>query len=111
MKATTRMALGLGALILLSPLGLIIPDHFKAGSAWGEWGSDEMRKMLGYVPAGLDQAGELWKAPMPDYSFRGWEDKGMPHLSLAYIIAGVAGAGLIALVAWLIGRFLGKKGG
>jgi hypothetical protein len=94
MKATSKMALGLGGLILLSPLGLIIPDYFKAGSAWGESGKD----------------GELWKAPMPDYSFKGWEDKGLPHLSFAYIIAGVLGAAVIALLAWLIGRLLAKKG-
>jgi cobalt/nickel transport system permease protein/cobalt/nickel transport protein len=62
------------------------------------------------VPAGLEKMGELWKAPMPDYSFKGWEDKGLPHLSFAYIIAGVLGAAVIALLAWLIGRLLAKKG-
>jgi hypothetical protein len=110
MKPTTKLALGLGGLILLSPLGLIIPAHFKAGSAWGEWGSDEIKKMLGYVPAGLEKMGPLWKAPVPDYAFKGWEGKGLPHLSFAYVIAGVLGAGVIALLAWLIGRLLAQKG-
>jgi cobalt/nickel transport system permease protein/cobalt/nickel transport protein len=103
------MALALGGLILLSPLGLIIPAQFGAGSAWGEWEADEMKRMLGYAPAGLQKMGELWKAPMPDYSFAGWQDKGMPRLSLAYIFAGLLGAGLIALLAWLIGKLLAKE--
>ena len=53
----------------------------------------------------------LWKAPMPDYSFSGWEAKGMPHLSLAYICSGILGAGAIGLAAWLIGKLLAKKSG
>jgi hypothetical protein len=110
MKTTTKLWIGIAALILLSPLGLIIPDHFKAGSAWGEWGSDEMQKMLGTVPTGLAKLGELWKAPMPDYAFKGWEDKGLSHLSFAYIISGVLGAGLITLAVWLLGKALAKKG-
>ncbi len=38
MKITTKFLIGIAVLIVLSPLGLILPEHFKAGSAWGEWG-------------------------------------------------------------------------
>jgi len=38
MTLTGKLWIGIGALIVLSPLGLILPDQFKAGSAWGEWG-------------------------------------------------------------------------
>ena len=39
-----KMLLGLVVLALLSPVGIIIPDKVKAGSAWGEWGTDEFRR-------------------------------------------------------------------
>ena len=110
MKLTTKLWIGLGVFMLLSPLGLILPAHFKAGSAWGEWSSDEIGKMVGYVPQGLTRVGELWKAPMPDYAFKGWEEKGLTHLSFAYIISALVGVTLIALVTWLLGKCLIKKG-
>ena len=71
-----KMLLGLVVLALLSPVGVILPDMFKAGSAWGEWGPDEIGKMVGYVPQGMKNLADLWQAPMPDYSFKGWEEKG-----------------------------------
>lgn len=109
MKNTTKCWIALGVMALLSPLGLILPDHFKAGDAWGEWGADEMQKMVGYVPEGLKKLSDVWKAPFPDYAFQGWEEKGLTHLSLAYIFSGVLGAGLIALIAWWVGKKLSKK--
>ena len=109
MKLTTKLFIALGVCILCSPLGLILPDRFKAGSAWGEWGADEMEKLVGYVPQGLARLGELWKAPMPDYAFKGWEEKSLTHLSLAYIISALVGVALIVLVICLIGKCLIKK--
>ena len=110
MKTTTKFRIALAFLILLSPLGLILPDHFKAGSAWGEWGSDEIQKMIGYIPAGLNQLGELWKAPIPDYAFKGWEEKGLVQLSFAYIFSGILGSGLVVFMTWILGKCLVKKG-
>ncbi len=110
MKTMTKCWIGLGVLVILSPLGLILPDQFKAGSAWGEWSADEFQKMIGYVPQGLSRLGELWKAPMPDYAFKGWEEKGMTHLSVAYIVSAVLGVALIVGITWLLGRLLAKKG-
>ena len=110
MKLTTRLWIGLGIFILLSPLGLILPDRFKAGSAWGEWGADEMEKLVGYVPQGLKHLSELWNAPMPDYAFKGWEEKGLTHLSLAYIVSAILGVALIVLATWAIGKCVTKKG-
>lgn len=109
MKITTKLWLGLVVLIVLTPLGLIIPDHFKAGSAWGEWGADEMKKLVGYVPQGMEKLSDLWKAPMPDYSFKGWEAKGLAHLSLAYITSALVGILIIVLAVLIIGKLLAKK--
>ena len=110
MKLTTKFWIGIMVLIVLSPLGLILPEHFKAGSAWGEWGADEMQKLVGYVPKGLEKLSALWNAPMPDYAFKGWEEKGLSHLSLAYIISAIVGIGIIVLVMMGIGKLLSKKG-
>ena len=110
MKLTARLWIALGVLALLTPLGLILPDRFKAGGAWGEWGPDEIQKMTGHVPQGLARLGSLWKAPMPDYAFRGREAKGLTHLSLAYIVSALLGAAIITFAAWWIGRCLVKKG-
>ena len=110
MKTTTKCWIALGVLALLSPLGRILPDHFKAGSAWGEWGPDEFQKTIGYVPQGLANLGDLWKAPLPDYACKGWEGKGLTHLSVSYIVSAVLGVALIVGITWLLGRLLAKKG-
>jgi len=109
MKLTTKLWIGIAILIAVSPLGLILPEHFKAGSAWGEWGIDEMQKLVGYIPKGLEKLSSLWNAPLPDYAFKGWEEKGLPHLSFAYMISAIAGICLVVLIALLLGRWLTKK--
>ena len=109
MKTVTKFWIGLGCLVVLSPLGLILPDRFKAGSAWGEWGADEMEKLVGYVPQGLKRLSEVWNAPMPDYALKGWEEKGLAHLSFAYILSAIVGIALIVLIVWLLGKLLVKK--
>ncbi len=77
MKITTKLWLGLVILIALSPLGLFLTEHFKAGAAWGEWGIDEIQKLVGYIPQGLAKLSNIWSAPFPDYAFKGWEEKGL----------------------------------
>ena len=109
MKVTTKLWMGLAILIILSPAGLILPEHFKAGSAWGEWGADEMQKLVGYIPQGLERLSSLWSAPIPDYAFKGWEEKGLPQLSFAYIISAVTGIVITVLVVWFLGRILARK--
>lgn len=109
MKIITKLWIGIAILIILSPLGLILPEHFKAGSAWGEWGVDEIQKLVGYVPQGLEKLSSLWNAPIPDYAFKGWEEKGLMHLSSAYIISAVVGIIVTVLVVLLIGRMLAKR--
>jgi cobalt/nickel transport protein len=104
-----KMFLGLVVLALLSPVGIIIPDKVKAGSAWGEWGTDEIQKMVGFVPQGMQKLADLWQAPMPDYAFKGWEEKGIGMLSLAYVISAAVGMGIIAGIALLFGKIVHQK--
>ena len=110
MKTTTKLWLGIGILVLLSPLGLILPEYFKAGDAWGEWGMDKIKELVGYIPKGLEMLSSFWSAPMPDYAFKDWEEKGLSHLSIAYIISAVIGIIVVVIVALIIGKILAKKG-
>jgi len=110
MKITTKFWIGLGILIVLSPLGLLLPEHFKAGTAWGEWGTGEIQKFVGYIPQGLGKLSSLWSAPIPDYAFKGWEEKGLSHLSFAYIISAVIGIAVTVALVLLIGKVLSRKG-
>ena len=96
MKLIIRFWIGIAVLIILSPLGLMLPEHFKAGSAWGEWR--------------LEKFSSFWKAPIPDYNLKGWEGKGLPYLSFAYIISALIGIIIIVIVVLIIGRLLVKKG-
>ena len=110
MKLQNKLWIGLGILILISPLGLFLPEYFKAGSAWGEWGSDEIQKLIGYAPQGLTKLSRLWQAPLPDYAFKGWEQKGLLALAFAYIISAALGILVVVLLVYIIGKFLVKKG-
>jgi cobalt/nickel transport protein len=109
LKATTKLGLGVAILAVLTPLGLLLPELFHAGSAWGEWGPEEIAQTKGSVPQGMDRLATVWDAPLPDYSFKGWEEKGLPRLSLAYIVCGLAGAAATVVIAWAVGRGLTRR--
>lgn len=109
MKIITKFWMGLGVLIILSPLGLLLPEHFKAGSAWGEWGADEMQKLVGYIPQGLKKLSNLWAAPIPDYAFKGWEGKSLMSLSFAYVFSAVIGILVCVAAVFILGKFLSRK--
>lgn len=109
MKTITKLWIGLAILIILSPLGLILPELFKAGSAWGEWGTDEIKKLVGYIPHGLEKLSALWSAPIPDYAFKGSEEKGLACLSFGYIGSALIGIALTVAVVLILGKLLSKK--
>lgn len=109
MKIISKLWIFIGVLIVLSPLGLLLPEHFKAGSAWGEWGADEMRQLVGYIPKGLENLSSLWSAPIPDYAFKRWEQKPLASLSFAYIFSAAIGIIICVGVVFILGKFLSKK--
>ncbi len=94
MKLSAKLWAGILVLVVLSPLGLLLPKYFKAGSAWGE---------------GAKLSG-LWPAAIPDYIFKGWEKKGLPALSFAYAISAAIGVLIVGLVALIIAKILKKEG-
>jgi cobalt/nickel transport system permease protein len=91
----------LGAIILITPIGLLAP-----GSAWGEWDPRELAASLhlSQVPAGMARLNGLYTALMPDYA-----PAFIKNPYVGYIFAGVVGAAIIAALVWLWGRLLSKR--
>jgi hypothetical protein len=102
-KIQKRLWIGLFIMALLSPLGLLLPEKFKSGDAWGEWGADTLEKLLGYVPEGLKRLSDLWRAPAPDYNFGG-ESASMTVQVISYIASGILGILAAGLVIYVISK-------
>jgi cobalt/nickel transport protein len=109
MKTTTKLWIGIAILAVISPVGLILPQKLNAGSAWGEWGTDEIKGLIGYIPSGLEKISSIWNAVLPDYAFKGWGEKVIGHQSFAYIISAIVGIALCIGAMWLIGKLLARK--
>jgi hypothetical protein len=105
-----KLWLGLFILALLAPLGVILPEKFRAAGAWGEWGPEKLEKLVGYMPAGLKKLSGLWKAPLPDYSLGG-EGASLTVKVLSYSASGLIGILAIGLVIYVISRLLLRKNG
>jgi cobalt/nickel transport system permease protein len=105
----SRLAWGLGALILLTPLGLYLPSRFNAGSAWGEWSANEAAKIVGYAPKGMLRLDGLWKAPLPDYSLPGLNPASGAAQNAAYLLSALIGVGLLVAAFWGMKRLIAKK--
>lgn len=86
----------LAVLIAATPLGLI-----ATGTAWGEWGADEIAEVttngvaLGYTPQGLAKGWSLTTI-MPDYTFAGMGDV------MAYILSAIIGVAGVIIIFKLI---------
>ncbi len=94
-----RLWWGLGALVVLTPLGLL-----TQGTAWGEWAADEVKHLVGYVPAGLARLSGTWtRAPLPDYALPSGGG-GFWSASVVYVLSAVLGVALIGLLMYLLGR-------
>lgn len=95
-------------LALLTPAGLYFPELLKSGTTWGEWGIEEIRNMIGYVPAGMEREAGRWKAPMPDYAPPGQGNASMPRSGTYYVLSAFAGiaacGGAGYLLVWTIRR-------
>lgn len=95
--------IGLSILILATPLGL-----FATGTAWGEWGLEEIRAMIGFVPKGLERLSQTWNSLIPDYAIPGLEG-GFFGSSVGYVASAVLGIVLIAVVLTISGKWMVKR--
>ena len=98
----SSLAIGLLALIALTPLGLL-----AKGDAWGEWDAAGVREQIKqvqgteYVPQGIAQADEHGYK-----GIRGLQDYAGDKGKLAYAGAGLLGVSAIAALLLLGGRLL-----
>lgn len=91
---------GLAVLIIATPLGLLAP-----GTAWGEWGKDELIQMgLKSIPAGLHRLSELWGAPLADYDL-----PALGNASLGYVLSAILGILVVVIVVWLFTSLLTRQ--
>jgi cobalt/nickel transport system permease protein len=90
--------IGLGALCLASPIGLL-----AAGTAWGEWAPGELKARLGYTPPGLARLTDIWRAAIPDYEVPGL-GKGA-----GTVVSAVLGVAVVAALAAGLGRALVRR--
>lgn len=79
------------AMIVLTPLGLL-----ATGTAWGEWGIDEIKNIAGYIPKGMEK-GSSFNAIMPDYSI-----SKLPEI-MGYVLSATLGVIFILIIFKLIG--------
>ncbi|MTK11298.1 MAG: cobalt transporter CbiM [Clostridiaceae bacterium] len=87
-KATNKKSLYglLAAMIILSPIGLL-----ATGTAWGEWGADEIKGLVGYVPKAFEN-GFSFNAIAPDYAIGGINEV------IGYIISAAAGVAILLII-------------
>jgi hypothetical protein len=101
-KIIRNFAIGLIALMILAPLGLL-----AVGETFGEWGNEGLKEKLGYVPHGLEQLSSLWSAPLPDYAFPGGEAS-ESMAAVAYIVSAVIGVVVCGGLLYVVGKRFAK---
>lgn len=81
----------LAVLIILCPLGLI-----ATGTAFGEWGADQLNDEVGFIPVGFAHWADTWSnAPLADYALPGGEES--TALSIGgYILSALIGVALVS---------------
>lgn len=102
-KQKTKAVFGLiAALVCLTPLGLL-----AAGTAWGEWGADEIKNVvtggnvLGFVPEGMNK-GFSFASLMPDYTVAG-----LPDIA-GYLLSAVAGTAILVIIFKVLSNSIKK---
>jgi hypothetical protein len=98
-----NLIVALLALIILVPIGLL-----AVGTAYGEWGAEDLQALVGFIPAGLASLSTLWAAPIPDYALPSLGDTFL-DLSLGYWLSAIIGVVLSGGILILIGRALTRN--
>jgi cobalt/nickel transport system permease protein len=97
------LIIGLMTMVILTPIGL-----FATGTAWGEWGSNELKQKIGYLPRGFEKFSSFFKAIIPDYSISGLKGSFFSS-SLGYIVCAIIGITLISIVIFITAKLVIKE--
>ncbi|MDK2801443.1 MAG: cobalt/nickel transport system permease protein [Clostridiales bacterium] len=101
MKKYKNLWIALGVLVLLTPLGML-----ATGTAWGEWGAEELLEMIGFMPKGMEKLSNSWTlAPLPDYSLSALSN-GFSQEAAGYILSAIIGVLVTVAVIQIIGKFI-----
>jgi len=100
-RSLQRIWMAIGALLLLTPLGIL-----AAGTAWGEWTPSQLATAASSshsaaVPAGLQRLSSLWTAPFPGYA-----PSFIRSRAFGYLLSAMFGVGLLLLLSLLLLRLL-----
>ena len=99
-----RYIAGLIVVTLLTPLGLL-----ASGTAWGEWGGEDLQVKLGFIPSGLQKLGTFWNHVLfPDYAITGL-DQSFWQKALGYILSAFFALLVIGIIGFVIQRFVRKS--
>ncbi len=90
-----KLYLWLLGLVVATPLGLL-----ASGAVWGEWGSDEIKNQVGFVPQGMKSLESFWSGLLAGYNLSGFD--GFFLKSVGYIISAIVGVALIFLIFKLV---------
>jgi cobalt/nickel transport system permease protein len=90
----------LAVLVVASPLGLLAP-----GTAWGEWGSEELTRIgFKFIPGGMARLSGIWGAPLAEYDL-----PALGNANLGYVLSAVVGILVVAVIAWLFTALLTSR--
>ena len=95
-------------LILLTPIGIILPHWLKSGGAWGEWSVKTVKEQTGIEPEGMKKNSEIYKAPVPDYN-PGKGSAALGKQSAGYIISALTGTGIILILTFGAVKIVSRK--
>ncbi|AFM39284.1 ABC-type Co2+ transport system, permease component [Desulfosporosinus acidiphilus SJ4] len=99
-----KLIIGLIILAVLSPLGLL-----ASGTAWGEWGGEELQDKVGFIPGGLQKFGDFWRHTLlKDYGVSGY-DHTFWQQALGYLLSAFFGLLVIGLITLIIQRLLRRS--
>jgi len=90
-------------LVICVPIGLI-----ASGTAFGEWGPDELQQDIGFVPAGFASLNGLWHAPLDGYDLPG-DHETIPTQTPGYYVSAIVGCLVVGGVAFLVSKALVKR--
>lgn len=109
MREFRPLVAALVVIALLTPVGIYLPELLEAGSAWGEWGIGEVRKMVGYAPEGMEKTSGSWEAPVPGYAQDGRERSSFLRRGFLYLISALLGVAVCGGAAYLFFRRLFRQ--